>query len=189
MGVGLGFGTGMGNGMKRVGTKRLVVATLGLFALAVTAAAQTSTWLVTNGPNLSFEMPGKPVYAVEEGKVQEGPAPFHQYMYDEGKGKRIFIVQTTLYPQAHQMPEIDKALQIMSDAAKSAMDGQNWGSLTYTTSNGIRAADGVGTKNGIEVRMLQLLKDHQVVTLTFGGPKGLSASPDAERFLKSLVLK
>lgn len=175
--------------MKRIVIKRIVAAALGSLAFAVTAAAQNSTWLVSSGPNLTFEMPGKPAYTVEEGKVQEGPAPFHQYMYDEGKGKRIFIVQTTLYPQAHQMPEVDQALQIMSDAAKSAMDGQKWASLNYTTSNGVRAADGVGTKSGLEVRMLQLLKGHQVVTLTFGGPKGLSASPDAERFLKSLVLK
>ncbi len=169
--------------------KQIVLALLTALTFAGTAWAEGNAWVVIDGPNLSFEMPGKPVYTTETTKVAEGPAPFHQYIFDEGRGKRIFIIQTTIYPTNHKLPELMKALQISSDAAKSTLDGQRWTSFSISTSNGLPAAEGYGTKNGIEVRMLNVLKGHQIVSVTFGGPKGQTSSPDATRFIRSLVLR
>jgi hypothetical protein len=167
--------------------KRIAVAIAA--AVIASAAAAQSGWQHMGVQHLIFDIPGNPAYSTQAQPMRNGgTANFHQYMFDEGKGKRIFIVQTTFYPPNLDLSNFKAALQAGADAAEKRFDGGKWKTFAFTTMNGVPGTDGTGISadKKLEVRMVSLLKGNQNVVLLYGGPPGSTGSADAQRFIQSL---
>jgi hypothetical protein len=167
-----------------------LIATLGLWALVVCCpAAAQDAWHTMTGPDKTFtaDLPAAPKYTTTQMKTSTGSSyTMHQYLYEQGNV--AYVVQTAIYPQDVNVANPRTNLQGGIDNAAKGMEGGKWGSVDWVTREGKMAVDAVGERGGNAIRSFSLMKDRQILTLTYAGPPGSAKSADVERFVASLRL-
>jgi hypothetical protein len=176
----------------------------GLFILAVltnaAALAQTpgqtpghapaqspGEWHTMTGPDRTFtaELPTAPKYTATQMKTGTGASyTMHQYMAEVGD--IAYVVQTAIYPSDVDTTKPRANLQTALDNAARNMDGSKWASIDWPARQNLTAYDAVGVRKGFAIRSFSTMKGRQIITLTYAGPAGSAAFPDADRFVGSL---
>jgi hypothetical protein len=151
------------------------------------ASEQPVSWHTVTGPERSFtaELPAEPKYTTTLVKTAAGSGyTMHQYLLEQGDV--AYAVQTSTYPADVNVSNARAVLQGGLDNAARNMEGGKWASIAWATHQGLPAADAVGARGNLAIRSFSVVKGRQIVTLTYAGPAGSTASTDASRFIASL---
>lgn len=168
---------------------RTTILTAAFLAFVSPAFAQSDTWRTIDGPGFTVEMPGQPEYSMDTDKTPEGDLLTHQYVVDEGDGKRVFVATAIVYPYPVKIPDPKKSLQTFSESMESAMDSKKWTTVRSIDVKGLPALDTTGVRDGSDVRSVMVINDHQLVALVFVAPKGQTKPADVSHFIDSMKLK
>jgi hypothetical protein len=148
------------------------------------------TWHTLTGPDRAFtaDIPSAPKYSMVQMKTGAGAAyVMHQYVLEQGN--TAYVVQTATYPGDVNVSNPRANLQGGLDNAAKNMEGGKWGSIDWTTHQGLTAVSAIGARDGNAIRSFSVLKGRQIVSLTYAGPPGSARKPDVNHFVASLRLR
>jgi hypothetical protein len=162
------------------------VLSIGLFGPGLQASTPEAEWhaLMSEDKAVQSEFPASPKYEpVQLISGQGFPYTMHQYVFE--KDATVFQLQTAVYPKdVYIQPQFN--IQAGLDSSAKGLEGGKWADVNWTRHQGHVAADAVGVRAGLAIRVFSLLKGQRLVTLTYVGPPDSARTAAVDRFIKSL---
>ncbi len=137
----------------------------------------------------TVEMPGVPDHRIIDDATPRGTA-FKLHSYSLETMDRSYLVQTAVYPSDAGTAQPRAVLQAALDARAASLTSRRWDRVEWHESEHRVSVEARGVlTSGKGLRQLAMLRGQRFISLAFLGSRESLASPDADRFFRSLKIK